>query len=493
VLERPDIREEAAMIIRKILNQTMTRWIVLRGQNCADWRALLELGLMVQEILPIRVELADLAGTDPAGVEECALRLGRMTHLTGRPLILDLGSAEDFGREERSFRLFLGTLRAIQCTGAVICPEAASIARVLAPDTFDCQDDAILGAARRAAARTAARHAELILGEPQIDAITRQYPLQIDGFERAMLSARSRPVCEEAQNDCRIDRFVAACKEVANERLSHFAELIEPVFELNQVVLPPDRKKQLTEIVENVRLAPKVLDEWNFRKQLPYGRGVTALFYGPSGTGKTMAAVAVARSLGVQLLRLDISRVVSKYIGETEKNIDCIFSDAQKSGSAILIDEADALLGKRSEVKDAHDRYANIEVAFLLQRMEAYDGLAILTTNLRQNLDAAFLRRLRFVVDFPRPDVAAREDIWRRCLPGGTHRLDATAFRMLARDIELTGGYIRQITLRAAFVAAAADEPIAVEHIVYATNAELAKLGRPEWTPHLPSDQRRAA
>src|SRR4029077_6926026 len=176
----------------------------------------------------------------------------------------------------------------------------------------------------------------------------------------------------------------------------------------------------------------------------PYGRGVTALFHGPSGTGKTMAALAVAHALGIQVMRVDLSRIVSKYIGDTEKNIDRVFDDAQTSGAALLIDEADALLGKRSEVSDAHDRYANIEVAFLLQRMEAYEGLAVLTTNLRQNLDPGFLRRLRFVVDFPRPDAAAREQIWRFCLPGESHVLDDAAFRQLARKIDLTGGHIRQ-------------------------------------------------
>jgi SpoVK/Ycf46/Vps4 family AAA+-type ATPase len=170
---------------------------------------------------------------------------------------------------------------------------------------------------------------------------------------------------------------------------------------------------------------------------------------------------------------------VSKYIGDTEKNIDRVFSDAQKSGSAILIDEADALFGKRSEVKDAHDRYANIEVAYLLQRMEAYEGLAILTTNLRQNLDPAFLRRLRFIVDFPRPDVDAREKIWRQCLPAAAHTLDDAAFRQLARKIDMTGGHIRQMTLRAAFIAAAAGTQVRLEHVAHAASAELAKLGMP--------------
>jgi SpoVK/Ycf46/Vps4 family AAA+-type ATPase len=169
-----------------------------------------------------------------------------------------------------------------------------------------------------------------------------------------------------------------------------------------------------------------------------------------------------------------------------------VFTDAQRSGAAILIDEADALLGKRSEVKEAHDRYANIEVAYLLQRMEAYDGLAILTTNMRMNLDPAFLRRLRFIVDFPKPDVEAREQIWRQCLPNESHDLDDADFRQLARRIELTGGQIRQITLRAAFIAAAADSLINLEHIAQATRAELAKLGMPPVEIDL-AETRRAA
>jgi SpoVK/Ycf46/Vps4 family AAA+-type ATPase len=192
-----------------------------------------------------------------------------------------------------------------------------------------------------------------------------------------------------------------------------------------------------------------------------------------------MAAMAIARRLNIQLLRLDLSKVVSKYIGDTEKNIDRVFTDAQRSGAAILIDEADALLGKRSEVKDAHDRYANIEVAFLLQRMEEYNGLAILTSNMRQSLDAAFVRRLRFIVDFPRPDAEARERIWRQCLPAGSHSLNDAAFRQLGRKVDLTGGNIRQITLRAAFIAAAAGSLITLAHVVQAARAELAKLGMP--------------
>jgi SpoVK/Ycf46/Vps4 family AAA+-type ATPase len=290
-----------------------------------------------------------------------------------------------------------------------------------------------------------------------------------------MQIALAHPLGPEA--DAAEARFITACKMVSAEASTGLAQRIEPIFELSDVVLPLDRKGQLEEIVDNIRFAPKVLEGWKFRDQLPYGLGVTALFHGPSGTGKTMASMAVAKALGVQILKIDLSRVVSKYIGETEKNIDRVFQEAQLSGAALVIDEADGLLAKRSEVKDAHDRYANLEVAYLLQRMEAFEGLAILTTNLRQNLDSAFLRRLRFVIEFPRPDAAAREEIWRRCLPSDSHAIDDQTFSLLGRRIELTGGSIRQITLRAAFLAAAAHEKIGPRHIAHAAQAEFAKLG----------------
>ncbi|MFO1207166.1 MAG: ATP-binding protein, partial [Burkholderiales bacterium] len=491
LLERQQERANAAKLVGKVQGSGRIQWLLLGGHTCADWRALFELGANILQLQPIRVEITRLAGIDVIEIEECALRLGRKTLLTGQPLVIDMSGTDSTAQEDDSLRSLLGSLGSTGCRAALICPDEARIARLLGSAAFESEDEATPAAARIWAASAASRGAEVFLAEEAAEATAKRYPLQVDGLERAMLLARSRPLSEESEVG-RHERFVAACKEVTSERLSRLAERIEPIFELDNVVLPADRKQQLIEIVESVRLAPKVFDEWSFREQLPYGRGVTALFYGPSGTGKTMAAIGVARRLGVQILRLDLSRVVSKYIGETEKNIACVFSDAQKSGSAILIDEADALLGKRSEVKDAHDRYANIEVAFLLQRMEAYEGLAIMTTNLRQNLDAAFLRRLRFIIDFPRPDVEAREEIWRRCLPEKSHTLDAAAFRQLARKIDLTGGHIRQITLRAAFVAAADNKAIGLAHVAYAANAELAKLGRPAVAIDVP-EHRKAA
>jgi SpoVK/Ycf46/Vps4 family AAA+-type ATPase len=411
-------------------------------------------------------------------VEECARRLERVRRLTGDPILIDLVSW-DYAGVDDGIRLFLKTLGDRGGTSALIGSEQARVVRLIGSTPFELiADDPLPIDALAAAVKTAAHAADLYLTTDGAEAMARRFPLHLDGLEHAMSLARSRPKDSDA-NDPELERFTAACKEVVSDGISQLADLIEPVFDLDDVVLPADRKEQLVEIVDNIRLAPRVLDDWKFRHQLPYGRGVTALFFGPSGTGKTMAAIGIASRLGIQLLRFDLSRVVSKYIGDTEKNIDRVFTDAQRSGSAILIDEADALLGKRSEVKDAHDRYANIEVAYLLQRMEAYEGLAILTTNMRQNLDPAFLRRLRFIVDFPRPDAEARETIWRQCLPALSHTLDDRAFRQLARRIDLTGGHIRQITLRAAFIAAAAGTTIALEHIAHAARAEFTKLGMP--------------
>lgn len=477
LLQRDEERTRAAALIDKL--RTTAQWVLLGGDDPAAWRALIDLGAQSRDIAPIRVELARLTGVDFVEIEDCARRIARIARLTGRPLVIDATRADGGEGEDDWIRLFLATLDGMACPAAVICREPARIARILGPVTYElAEQPALPPAARVAALRAAATGAEAYLTDDTAAALANRYPLSVDGLEQAMRLASSRPK-NFGEGDPQMARFTAACREVAAEGVSHLADRIEPVFDLDDVVLPLDRKQQLIEIVDHVRFAPQVLDHWKFRDQLPYGRGIAALFHGPSGTGKTMAATGIARRLGIQMLRLDFSRVVSKYIGDTEKNIDRVFTDAERSGAAILIDEADALLGKRSEVKDAHDRYANIEVAYLLQRMEAFEGLAILTTNMRQNLDAAFLRRLRFIIDFPRPDVEARQKIWRQCLPETSHELDPADFGLLARKIDLSGGHIRQITLRAAFIAAAAGTQISLAHIAQASRAELAKLGMP--------------
>jgi len=478
LLTRHEERAKAALIIEKLQDVCEGKWIVLDSSDPAGWRALLELGATAAQFELIRAEPLRLLGVDVIDIEDCARRIARLARLTGHLLILDVTRADGADAEDDLLRVFFTTLESRIRAAAVVSREEARIVRLLGAAPFELEHELPLPqAARVSAVRAAAAEVGAYPTEESAEAIANRYPLHIDALEYAVRLARSRRPKNYYVDDPQLERLTTALKELASEGVSHLVDRIDPIFTLDQVVLPDDRKQQLSEIVDHVRLAPRVLDEWKFRDQLPYGRGVTALFSGASGTGKTMSAMAVARRLEIQLFRLDLSKVVSKYIGETEKNLDRVFTDAQNAGAVILIDEADALLGKRSEVKDAHDRYANIEVAYLLQRMEQFEGLAILTTNMRKNLDAAFMRRLRFIVEFPRPDVAAREQIWRQCLPAESHELNDTDFRQLARRLDLTGGQIRQVTLRAAFIAAAANKQINLEHVVQAARAELAKLG----------------
>jgi hypothetical protein len=265
-----------------------------------------------------------------------------------------------------------------------------------------------------------------------------------------------------------------ACRVQARPRLDDLAQRIEPTPGWNDLVLPDLQKQTLREIAVHVRRRVTVYETWGFEKKGARGLGISALFSGISGTGKTMAAEVLAKELRLDLYRIDLSAVVSKYIGETEKNLRRVFDAAEEGGAILLFDEADALFGKRSEVKDSHDRYANIEVSYLLQRMEAYRGLAILTTNLKSALDPAFMRRIRFIVHFPFPDAPQRAEIWRRIFPveTPTENLDPAK---LAR-LNVAGGNIRNIALNAAFLAADGDEPVRMKHLLRAAHAEYVKL-----------------
>jgi hypothetical protein len=253
---------------------------------------------------------------------------------------------------------------------------------------------------------------------------------------------------------------------------------IDPVYGWDDIVVSDPNMRSLRTIAAHVTYSGRVLEEWGFSRRLPYGQGVAALFSGPSGTGKTMAAQIIAGDLGLDLFEVDLSKTISKYIGETEKNLDRIFDAAETDGAVLLFNEADALFGKRTEVKDAHDRYANVEVAYLLQRMEAFMGLAILTSNLKQNIDQAFMRRLRFIVDFHLPTASERETIWRRSFPRSAPIASDLDVAFLARRLTITGGSIQQIALHAAFAAAADEAPIGMEHVVAATRRELVKIGK---------------
>ncbi|MDH4273638.1 MAG: ATP-binding protein [Gammaproteobacteria bacterium] len=268
-----------------------------------------------------------------------------------------------------------------------------------------------------------------------------------------------------------------AARRQARPRLEALAQMIQPMTDWDGLVLPHEQKHLLQEIVASVRQRYKVYETWGLAANGRRGLGVATLFAGASGTGKTLAAEVIANALNLDLYRIDLSSVVSKYIGETEKNLRSIFDAAERGGAVLLFDEADALFGKRSEVRDSHDRYANIEVSYLLQRMESYRGLAILTTNMKNSLDSAFVRRLRFIVQFPFPDASLRTEIWRRVYPHDTPT-DALDPIKLAR-LQVTGGNIRNIALNAAFLAADAGEPIRMSHMLRAARSEYAKLDQP--------------
>ncbi len=266
------------------------------------------------------------------------------------------------------------------------------------------------------------------------------------------------------------------CRTLGRRQLDDLAQRVEPVSRWEDLILPEHQKVILSQIVSHVRNRLKVCDEWGFASKSARGMGLSTLFSGESGTGKTMAAEVLANELHLDLYRIDLSSVVSKYIGETEKNLRKVFDAAEDSGVILLFDEADALFGKRSEVKDSHDRYANIEVSYLLQRMEAYTGLAILTTNLKTSLDTAFQRRLRFVVQFTFPDTEQREAIWRSVFPGATPT-QGLDYRKLAQ-LQVVGGNIRNIALNAAFLAADSGEVVGMGHLLQAAHGEGSKRER---------------
>jgi hypothetical protein len=278
-------------------------------------------------------------------------------------------------------------------------------------------------------------------------------------------------------SDCPERLLWTTCRALGSLKLDELAQRIEPVSGWDDLILPDEQKATLRHVCAQVRNRLKVHTDWEFAESGARGLGITVLFAGESGTGKTMAAEVLARDLQLHLYRIDLSAVVSKYIGETEKNLRRVFDAAEDSGAILLFDEADALFGKRSEVKDSHDRYSNIEVSYLLQRMESYRGLAILTTNLRHALDVSFERRLRFIVQFSFPDQVMREAIWRQALPTRTPRTGLD-YSKLAR-LGASGGSIRNIVLSAAFRAAESGEPISMGHLLQAARQEAMKQQRP--------------
>jgi ATPase family associated with various cellular activities (AAA) len=304
-----------------------------------------------------------------------------------------------------------------------------------------------------------------------IDRVVSQFDLGASEIRTVCAAARRRGGGDLG------DALWDTCRAQARAQLEQLAQRIDARVGWSDLAVSAAQRQTLQDISTRVRQRTCVYDTWGFADKGARGLGITALFAGPSGTGKTLAAEVLACELRLDLYRIDLSHVVSKYIGETERNLGRVFDAAEQGAAILLFDEADALFGKRSEVKDSHDRYANIEIGYLLQRMEAYRGLAILTTNFREALDHAFIRRLSFVVEFAMPDAAMRGAIWRGVFPATTPT-DGLDFDQLAR-LSLSGGNIRNIALAAAFLAADAGGPVRMAHVVAAARGEYGKLERP--------------
>jgi len=472
--------------LRQAASQVAASWsslpgssgVHLHGRQRPDLRAVGAAACSLSGLRPVCLRAADLPGA-PADRELLARLCERESALERTAWILDVDD-----HVPGSGRLALDLASRIQAPVVVVSREqvagSSELLRQVPVSPTGASDARVLW-------RTALGASAALL-DGWLDRVAGQFDLDLASVEAAV--GMVRPLLDAAdcpEPDDLGARLWDACRQQARPALDDLTQRIEPRATWEDLVLPAPQTRILREIAVHVKHRLRVLEDWGFAARTGRGLGIAALFAGPSGTGKTLAAEVLAGALALDLYRVDLSQVVSKYIGETEKNLRRIFDAAEAGGAVLLFDEADALFGKRSEVKDSHDRYANIEVSYLLQRMETYRGLAILTTNLKSALDTAFLRRLRFVVQFPFPDAALRAEIWRRVFPAQapTESLDPAK---LAR-LTVAGGTIRNIALSAAFLAADASVPVRMEHILRAARTEYAKLERPltdaevaEWT-----------
>jgi MoxR-like ATPase len=323
-----------------------------------------------------------------------------------------------------------------------------------------------------------AAHTESVgLPETELQSLAGRFTLTA-GHVRATLATARDLATMHGETDVTPARVAAAARITSDPTLGRLATKVDRRHQWTDLVLPAHTLRRLRELAAAIRHRPTVFGDWGFGERMITGIGIKALFAGSSGTGKTMAAGVIARDLGLDLYKIDLSGIVSKYIGETEKNLDRIFRAARTANAIVFLDEAEAIMGKRSEVKDAHDRYANIEVAYLLQKLEDHDGIVILATNLKRNIDDAFNRRMQFAIDFPRPDEAERERIWRGMFPPQCPLATDVDFAFLARQFDLAGGDIRNVALDAAFLAAQDGGTIRMRTVVDALARQLAKQGK---------------
>jgi hypothetical protein len=414
--------------------------------------------------LGLRLTLLDCRAASRLDIREVGVLLAREAALLGLAFMIELQGAEPDDSHA------IGLIESLEATVVVSSREPRRLERDLVSVELPPPD---------AAERRKLWRAALGDGRGDVDALAQQFEIGAEAIAEARVAAGAKARLRTGDPSTPPDEpdLWAACRERARPRVGELARRVVPAATWEDIVLPPTTLAQLEEIAAQACNGRRVYEAWGFGARLTRGRGISALFSGRSGTGKTMAAEVLAGRLELDLFRVDLAGLVSKYIGETEKNLRKVFDTAEDSGSILFFDEADALFGKRtSTVKDSHDRYANFEVDYLLQRMEDYRGVAILATNRKGLIDPAFLRRLRFLLDFPLPDAAARRRMWQRTFPPEAE-LGQLDFDALAR-LEVSGGSIRTIALNAAFLAASESSAIEMGHLRHAAHREYAKLDK---------------
>jgi hypothetical protein len=452
---------EAVTYIEARVSQWCT--VNLLGSSDGSARDAARLACAALELQPRILDLGRFAACAPEERTRLIGLLGREARLAGLALIVDGNEAERGSDVARGIDELIATLAA---TLFVVSRErwatSHEVAVVRTPRPSRLEQHAVWRAAL-------APHASSVNGE--IDAIIQQFDFGTDAIAEVVsrVAIRGEAISGRA--------LWAACREQTGTALDDLARRIVPNYGWEDIVVNDDVRAQLRELAAQVQQRGRVYESWGFGAQLGRGRGITALFAGPSGTGKTMAAEIIASHLELELFRVDLAGLVDKYVGETEKNLRRVFDAAERSGVILFFDEADALFGARTEVRDSHDRYANLETNYLLQRMEDYGGLAILATNRRSTLDTAFLRRLRFVIDFPFPAADDRRRIWERVFPA---QADVEGLELaLLSNLDLSGGNIKSIAVNAAFLAAAEGAPIGMPHVMRAAAREYVKLSKP--------------
>jgi ATPase family associated with various cellular activities (AAA) len=440
--------------------------VALIGRSSADRELVAAAAFSSAGLRGWRLSAADIP-THPAEREVVARHWVREALLSGGGLFVQPDSAET-GDASRPIRGLLARI-----TGPVVIdagdtgpPDAVTAVRIALPDPSAFERRQVWAACLGSVATRM---------NGALDAIADQFRLDTTAISSA--SAALRQLEPEMKGETLRREAWRICREHARRSMEQSARRIVAKADWESLILPEAQMRILRQIAAQLRQRMRVHEHWGFAAKYSRGLGLTALFSGASGTGKTMAAEVLAHTLDLDLFQIDLAGLVSKYIGETAKNLKRVFDAAEDSGAILLFDEADALFGKRSGVKDSHDRYANLEVSYLLQRMDAYRGLAILTTNMRHAIDAAFLRRLRFIVEFPFPDAAHRARIWRGIFPPDTPTASLDPER-LAR-LNVPGGVIRNIAMHAAYLAADEAKPVQMAHLFEAARTEYGKLERP--------------